>query len=187
MVDINDQRRELLTSVVTLAGAGLIKIIWDQQNQGRGFRVTHDSGSTQSGATSNFRINEDDFTIWELSFDRPSRIQYTFEVLDGPPIDVVLTDEPPPSQTGSSDWNYYPTSSHLDSRGATVVDELPPGSKYLIVFDNSNRFEANPPTNLLNDKAIVTFEFDISPLETPTPNSGEETPTPETNGTATPP
>lgn len=174
MVDISDRRRELLYSVASIAGVGLTKFIWDQRDQGELLRVTQQSGPNQSGATSTFRIAEGEFTVWELAFERPNRLQYSFEVIDGPPIDVVLSDKSGQSKDDDGDWNYYPTASYLNGEDATVVDVLPPAD-YRLIFDNSNRLEASPPTNLREDPAIVTFQLDLSPIESSATDSANET------------
>lgn len=177
MVDISDRRRELLYSVVSISGFGLMKFIWDQRNQEELLRVTQQAGPDQSGANSTFRIAEDEFTIWELGFDRPNRLQYSFEVIDGPPIDVILTDESGQPKADDEDWHYYPTASYLNGKDGMVVDVLPPDTDYRLIFDNSNRLEASPPTNLREDPAIVTFQLDMSPIERTTTDAANETTT----------
>lgn len=173
-MDLNERRREVLYTLISLAGAGLFKIVWDRRSTNDQMRVTHQVGASQSGTSSTFRVAEGEFTTWNLTMDLPTRFEYTLKVLQGPPIDIILTDDLDQATSDSSEWQYYPGGSRFGVSRATVVEQLPPGSDYFLIFDNSNRLETKPPTNFQDDPAILSFRYNLSPVASTASDGGDQ-------------
>lgn len=104
-------------------------------------------------------IEEDHWRYYGLDFTDTGQLTYDFVVRDGPPIDVIVMDESEYQYFENEQrWEYYSEFSVLDSTGDDVSRDVSTGS-YYIIFDNSNRGGAAPPSNFSND--VVTVEFSI--------------------------
>jgi hypothetical protein len=104
-------------------------------------------------------IEEDHWRYYELNLPQSGHLSYDYIVRDGPSIDAIVIDE---SEYGyfkeNERYNYYPELSTLDSIGESMSGPISSGTYYLI-FDNSERGEAYPPSNMSNDVANVEFSF----------------------------
>ena len=107
------------------------------------------------------KLEEDEWRYYELDFNSSGFLRYDFIVRDGPKIDVIFIEKSEYSHFDNGDrYEYKPALSALDSAGEEVSEKVPEGT-YYIIFDNSNRGEATPPSNLNNDVITVEFELEV--------------------------
>lgn len=120
----------------------------------------HDSDLSQKQTNSDSRkLEEDEWRYYELDFSSTGFLRYDFIVRDGPEIDVIFIEESEYSHFDEGErYEYKPALSAMNSTGEEVSGKIPEGS-YCLIFDNSDRGEASPPTNFSND--VVTVEFDM--------------------------
>lgn len=108
------------------------------------------------------RVEEDHWRYYSFEFDRDGIIEYEYIVRDGPSIDVIFMDESEYDYF-EDDENYrrYEDVSTFDDTGDRIKETVSPG-EYKLVFDNTNREEAKPPTNFSNDVATIEFSIETS-------------------------
>lgn len=108
------------------------------------------------------QFEEDEWWWYELEFPEPGQLSYDFIVREGPEIDVIVIEESEYSYFEEGErYEYLTGASTLDSAGDDNTEEMAAGS-YRMIFDNTARGEAAPPTNFGNDVVEVEFEFTIA-------------------------
>lgn len=122
----------------------------------------NDSNLSRKQTMSDTRnLEEDHWRYFPLEFDSSGSLNYDFIVRDGPAIDAIVLEESEYSYFDNGErYEYIPSLSTMDTTGDEVSGRIPSGSYYL-VFDNSNRGEATPPTNFSNDVITVEYEIEI--------------------------
>ena len=107
-------------------------------------------------------IQEDEWYYYPLNFTQDGYIEYNFIVRDGPPIDAILIDESEYDSYESGERNLqYTEISSYDSAGDSVESPISSGN-YRLIFDNSSRGRAEPPTDFDNNVAEVEFDITTS-------------------------
>lgn len=115
--------------------------------------------SSKSTKSDSRKLEEDEWRRYSLDFSSTGYLSYDFIVRDGPEIDAIFIEQSEYSYFDDGERYEYKTNlTAMNSAGEEVSGKVPGGSYYLI-FDNSERGEAMPPTNLSND--VVTVEFDM--------------------------
>jgi len=105
-------------------------------------------------------LEEDTWWYYTLNFTRTGAVEYDFIVRDGPAIDVILLDRSEYKYfEGDGRYQYYTGISVLDSTGDNISGQVSAGT-YRLIFDNSNRGSATPPTNFSND--VISVEFSVN-------------------------
>jgi hypothetical protein len=105
------------------------------------------------------RILEDEWLPQPISLDRDQEIRIGVTVREGPAIDIVTCTESEYRAFANGDRFQYDTDLSMpDSTGGQVSGKIDAG-EYVLVLDNTNRIEAEPPTNFDDD--IVTVDYTI--------------------------
>lgn len=119
-----------------------------------------DSALRQKQTESDTRkLEEDEWRYYELDFNSTGFVRYDYIVRDGPTIDAIFIEDSEYTHFKNGDrYNYIPALSALNTAGTEVSGKISAGT-YRLIFDNSNRGEATPPTNFSND--IITVEFEV--------------------------
>jgi hypothetical protein len=108
-------------------------------------------------------IQEDQWWAYPLNFTEPGYLEYQFVVRDGPAIDVILIDESEYESYNSGDrYLAYNELSSYDSAGDTVEGGPLSAGNYRLIFDNSSRGQASPPTDFENNVAEVELDITTS-------------------------
>lgn len=117
------------------------------------------SGDTKSGTG---QIGEDQWLTWNLDFTEQTHLEYEMLVRDGPSVDVFLFDENEYEYYSNQERaKYYSALSDLDTIQPEGRGWLESGD-YVLVIDNTNYGEAQPPTNFDDDVAKVEYELTVS-------------------------
>lgn len=104
-------------------------------------------------------VQEDEWRYYMLSFPQSGRLYYSYTVREGPEIDVIVMDESEYQYFQDGDrYNRYTNLSTFGDAGNTVNEPISAGD-YRLIFDNTEREEAYPPSNFSNDIAEVEFEI----------------------------
>lgn len=107
-------------------------------------------------------VREDRYRNWSFTLDRTVEAALRMTVREGPAIDLVLTtaDEFEAFESGNR-FQYNTELSLLDSTGGrSTADELPAGD-YVLIADNTEAIEAEPPTNFDEDPADIEVSFAV--------------------------
>jgi hypothetical protein len=108
-------------------------------------------------------IQEDQWFYYTLNFTDSGYVEYEFIVRDGPAIDVILIDESEYESYNSGDrYLAYNELSSYDSAGDTVEGGPLSAGNYRLIFDNSSRGQASPPTDFENNVAEVELDITTS-------------------------
>jgi len=106
-------------------------------------------------------VLEDEWTYWEFDVEESLELSYEFLVRDGPPVDlIILTQDEFTSFENEERFRYFDGSS-LDSTGSSESLRLDPADM-VIVIDNSELGEAEPPTNFDEDPAEVEITVTLT-------------------------
>ena len=142
--------------VTGLAGASVALAGCNESSGGNG---GNGGSSWETVADDTRQVPEDNYYAKAFELNRNATVQVDATVRQGPAIDIVTM---PRSEfqefEAGNRFQYGPSLSMLDSTGGQVSDSLESG-QYVVLFDNTNRLEASPPTNLDDD--IATVEFTI--------------------------
>lgn len=113
------------------------------------------SGSTETIIDERDTVNEDQYLTYSFTLKRGATLDLEATVRSGPPLDIVFTspDELEEFENGNR-FRYNQELSLLDSAGGNATVEVPKG-EYVLIVDNTNQIEAEPPTNLDDDNARV--------------------------------
>lgn len=105
-------------------------------------------------------IREDEYAAIQIPFnDGPSlKVEYDVEVTDGPNIDIFVLDNAnfQKYKTGD-DFESHQVGSDMDTARSVNTFTLDRHATWWIVLDNTNEGGAQPPSNLQNDPATVTW------------------------------
>jgi hypothetical protein len=108
------------------------------------------------------QIEEDEWWWYELELPEDGQLSYEFIVRDGPEIDVIVVEESEYSYFEEGErYEYLTDPSALDTAGEEVSSALSSG-EYRMIFDNTSRGEADPPSNLSNDVIEVDFNYTLA-------------------------
>lgn len=117
-------------------------------------------GITSAAQTKTITIQPGQAYIIEFDSFIQTSLSYQVRVIDGPNVDVILTDE-----TGYAQYNnmaayarYYPEASSLDVRYASLSDNLQ-GGHYYFIIDNTMMATAQPN----GQSATVSITFSTLP------------------------
>lgn len=103
------------------------------------------------------RILEDEWLPQRISLDQGREVRIEVMVREGPAIDIVTCRESEYRVFENGDrFQYNSTLSMLDSAGGQVSGSLEAG-EYVLMLDNTNRIEAEPPANFDDDIATVDY------------------------------
>jgi hypothetical protein len=107
-------------------------------------------------------VREDRYRNWSFTLDRTVEAALRMTVREGPAIDLVLTTADEFEAFESENRFQYNTElSLLDSTGGrSTADELPAGD-YVLIADNTEAIEAEPPTNFDEDPADIEVSFAV--------------------------
>jgi hypothetical protein len=107
-------------------------------------------------------IEEDAWRYYSVELPQSGTLSYDFIVREGPAIDVILLNESEYQYFDEGErWQYHTDLSALDSAGDEVQGQLSAGN-YRLIFDNSSRGEASPPTDFSNNVVSVEFNIELS-------------------------
>lgn len=107
-----------------------------------------------------FDLNEDYYQSLRFNPSQTATLAYQVDVQGDVPIDVILTDETNFAYyEDGTEFEYYAEGSDMSTLSANVEVQLSAGTEYYLVFDNTNRGRAEPPTNFDNDRVSVSVEY----------------------------
>ncbi|WP_229112914.1 hypothetical protein [Halapricum desulfuricans] len=107
------------------------------------------------------RVLEDEYWYQRFQLNGSAPVRITVEVRSGPSLDLVLTssEEFAEFEQGNR-FRYNDALSALDNTFLDARDTLSSG-EYVLLIDNTNAIEAQPPTNFDDDIATVDYEIEV--------------------------
>ena len=100
-------------------------------------------------------VNEDGWYKWGFRLNEEAQLNLRVTVRSGPPVDIVLTSASEFEEYEDENrFRYNQDLSMLDTPGGDSSAEAPTGD-YALIADNTNRVEAQPPSNFDDDPAEV--------------------------------
>lgn len=107
-----------------------------------------------------FDLNEDYYQSLRFSPSQTATLAYQVDVQGDVPIDVILTDNANFAYyEDGTEFEYYTGGSDMSTLSADEEVQLSAGTEYYMIFDNTSRGRANPPTNFDNDRVSVSVEY----------------------------
>lgn len=108
-------------------------------------------------------INEGSYAKFTFGAETAVTLVYSIDVIRGPPIDVLLL---PPDEFLAFEfrdrWSPHAAGSVAGVRQTERSVELSAG-EWVLVLDNSDRWETVPPADYRNTKPTVAFAYEVVP------------------------
>lgn len=146
-------RREVLVG----GGASMIVLAGCTSNGG-----TQQQEELVSGT---YDIEAGDHRSWKFSAQANVMLEYSFTVLDGPPVDVIVMREYGYTDyTEDTEFAYYIDGSTMAAESKSVEVGLGGENIYYLVVDNTAKGEAAPPTEGENAVAEVEIQAEVNPV-----------------------
>lgn len=109
------------------------------------------------------RINEGSYARFSFEIDTTATFEYTVDVTEGSPIDVLLLPENQLLAFEFRDrWSPHVDGTVAGTRQADRSLTLPAG-EWVLVLDNSDRWETTPPADYRNTQANVALQYAVTP------------------------
>ncbi|MDY6817435.1 MAG: hypothetical protein SVG88_02145 [Halobacteriales archaeon] len=110
----------------------------------------------------NVTINEGSYAKFSFTTEETATLVYTIDVVQGPPIDVLLLPEDELlAFEFRGRWSLHTEGSSAGVRQTEQSIELPAG-KWILVLDNSSRWQTTPPADYRNTKPTIAFRYEVT-------------------------
>lgn len=104
-------------------------------------------------------VNEDQYLKYTFTLNQEATLDLSVTVRNGPNLDIVTTNQDELSEFEAGNrFRYNEALSLLDSPGGDATADMPSGD-YAIIVDNTDKIEAQPPTNFDDDNARVEISL----------------------------
>lgn len=118
--------------------------------------------ASETLADETVEVPEDTYQAYTATFENSATLAYDAIVRTGPAIDIIVTNGNEFSNyEHDENFRYDSTASALDTSNASNSAQLESGN-WVLILDNTDRAEAQPPTNFDDDVAEVEIEATIS-------------------------
>jgi hypothetical protein len=147
----------IASGVAAAAGAGLI-VIGSLSSNSR--KAEASTGAPQQSRAV-LTVPPGEFRVVEFDIGKPHILDYTIEVLNGPSVNVIVTDQ---SQletfADSPNIGWIENASRVDTSDATVTSQLGPRD-YAFIIDNTGRSHSQTATS----PAKINLVYELTPSQ----------------------
>jgi len=150
-------------SVACLAGCPARSFDTDSDSDGDADGASNgasgDSSTTETIFDDNDTVREDYYRTYEFTLNRQVTLDLRVTVRSGPAVDIILTtpDEFDEYEERNR-FRYNEDLSLLDTTGGDTSMDAPAGD-YVLIVDNTEMGEAQPPSNFDDDPATYDIEL----------------------------